>query len=179
MSFLKLCEWFINKSMTPESSYHSMSGLRERFVHQWNKYKLIESICTVCYATVCLETNLLLARECEEKHRCSGRPDIGQRDVIGVDASDGRSVRNLIASEKLIIAPVSERLNAMEWIDPSLTVVCPICNALPHTQCEIRDGSLQFESHIERWGGFNNRRTIDPLLARVLSATLAKLSKSN
>jgi len=155
-----------------------MSSPQKRFVHQWNKDKTIESLCTVCHETVCRAASLLLVRECELKHRCPGPPDSGQSSVSGVDVSDGRSIQNPKASGQLMITPISELLCAMEWIDPSLTSLCPICSAQPHSQCEMRDGSVRFESHLERWPALNQKGTRDRLLARVLDTILAKLPEA-
>jgi hypothetical protein len=163
--------------MTPESSNYFMSDLPERFVHHWNKDKTIESACTVCYATVCREASLLLVRECEDNHRCPGRPDMGQPDASSVDVNDGWSVRKPKASEPVRMAPVSRLLNALEWTDPSLNFVCPICGAQPHSQCERHNRALHFESHIERWDGLNPMGTSADRRFTPVQRKSAKLSK--
>jgi hypothetical protein len=34
--------------------------------------------------------------------------------------------------------------------DPSLTIVCPICEASPQERCHVNDRVICFESHFER-----------------------------
>jgi hypothetical protein len=46
--------------------------MRDRYVHRLNQDRTIDSICTLCFATVCREPTLLLAKECEDKHVCPG-----------------------------------------------------------------------------------------------------------
>jgi len=34
--------------------------------------------------------------------------------------------------------------------DPSLIVLCPVCEARPHEKCHVQPGVLREESHLER-----------------------------
>jgi hypothetical protein len=49
-----------------------MSTLESVFVHRWNQDRTVDSICTVCYATVCCEPALSMLKEWEDAHECPG-----------------------------------------------------------------------------------------------------------
>jgi hypothetical protein len=40
----------------------------------------------------------------------------------------------------------------MPWIDHSLTIPCPVCEAIGGEPCVLTDGRPALESHVERWG---------------------------